>query len=204
MCSPESRQGSPDGRKDSPGLEALAQLGSPASSRPQTVGGRSQASALAQLADVEGSSWGPRGSHAPSKYGSFSADLDFDEFLDRQQRFLAVCTSHKICCLTIEAVAAVVVTAAALVSACGHHCYMCHTCRQPSACYIINNQTAACILMMYIVQPKCVHCNVQDGTNYDIRNCIRVYTKLTASCVAFNSPELHCTSHTSCITQSAR
>ena len=172
MCSPESRQGSPDGRKDSPGLEALAQLGSPASSRPQTVGGRSQASALAQLADVEGSSWGPRGSHAPSKYGSFSADLDFDEFLDRQQRFLAVCTNHKICCLTIKAVAAVVVTAAE------HHCYMCHTCRQPSACYIISNQTAACIQMMYIVQHKGVHCNVQYGPNYDTRNCIRVYTIL--------------------------
>ena len=91
MCSPESRQGSPDGRQDSPGLEALAQLASPASSRPQTVGGRSQASALAQLADVEGSSWNPKGgSQAHSKYGSISADLDFDEFLERQQRFLEV------------------------------------------------------------------------------------------------------------------
>ncbi len=92
MCSPESRQGSPNPRGDGPGLEALAQLASPASSRPQTVGGRSQASALAQLADVETSSWGPKGgSQAHSKYGSFSADLDFDEFLERQQRFLEVC-----------------------------------------------------------------------------------------------------------------
>lgn len=93
VCSPESGQGSPEGpAKDALDLEAQAQLASPASSRPQTLGGRSQASALAQLADVEGSSWGPRGaSHAPSKYGSFSADLDFDEFLDRQQRFLQVC-----------------------------------------------------------------------------------------------------------------
>ena len=91
-CSPESRQESPQrNAKDASGLEALAQLASPASSRPQTLGGRSQASALAQLADVEGSSWGPRGvSHNPSKYGNFSADLDFDEFLDRQQRFLQV------------------------------------------------------------------------------------------------------------------
>ena len=92
MCSPESRQGSPNPRGDGPGLEALAQLASPASSRPQTVGGRSQASALAKLADVETSSWGPKGgSQAHSKYGSFSADLDFDEFLERQQRFLEVC-----------------------------------------------------------------------------------------------------------------
>ena len=92
VCSPESRQGSPKPRGDGPGLEALAQLASPASSRPQTVGGRSQTSALAQLADVESSSWGPKGgSQAHSKYGSFSADLDFDEFLERQQRFLQVC-----------------------------------------------------------------------------------------------------------------
>lgn len=94
-CSPESRQGSPEqAARDASGLEALAQIASPASSgRPQTLGGRSQASALAQLADVEGSSWGPRGAaHAPSKYGSLSADLDFDEFLDRQQRFLQVCS----------------------------------------------------------------------------------------------------------------
>ena len=99
-CSPESRQGSPERpTKDASGLEALAQLASPAFSRPQTVGGRSQASALAQLADVEGSSWGPRGrSNAPSKYGSFSADLDFDEFLDRQKRFLQV-LSQTCCCL---------------------------------------------------------------------------------------------------------
>lgn len=99
-CSPESRQGSPEqAARDASGLEALAQLASPASSgRPQTLGGRSQASALAQLADVEGSSWGPRGSaHAPSKYGSFSADLDFDEFLDRQQRFLQVCSFAQSC-----------------------------------------------------------------------------------------------------------
>ncbi|KAL0040299.1 hypothetical protein WJX77_002656 [Trebouxia sp. C0004] len=89
LASPESRQGSPNPRGDGPGLEALAQLASPASSRPQTTGGRSQASALAQLADVETSSWGPKGgSQAHSKYGSFSADLDFDEFLERQQRFL--------------------------------------------------------------------------------------------------------------------
>ena len=92
--SPESRQGSPERpAKDASGLEALAQLASPASSRPPTLGGRSQASALAQLADVEGSSWGPKGgSHNSSKYGSFSAALDFDEFLDRQQRFLQVCS----------------------------------------------------------------------------------------------------------------
>jgi len=96
VCSPESRQGSPNPRGDGPGLEALAQLASPASSRPQTVGGRSQTSALAQLADVESSSWGPKGgSQAHSKYGSFSADLDFDEFLERQQRFLQVCVSLK-------------------------------------------------------------------------------------------------------------
>ena len=96
VCSPESRQGSPNPRGDGPGLEALAQLASPASSRPQTVGGRSQTSALAQLADVESSSWGPKGgSQAHSKYGSFSADLDFDEFLERQQRFLQVCVSFK-------------------------------------------------------------------------------------------------------------
>lgn len=97
-CSPTSRQGSPEqAAKDAAGLEALAQLASPASSsRLHTLGGRSQASALAQLADVEGSSWGPRGaSHAPSKYGSFSADLDFDEFLERQQRFLQVCYPTK-------------------------------------------------------------------------------------------------------------
>ena len=93
--SPESRQESPEQvAKDAPGLEALAQLTSPASSgRPQTLGGRSQASALARLADVEGSSWAPKGpAHAPSKYGGLSADLDFDEFLDRQQRFLQVCS----------------------------------------------------------------------------------------------------------------
>lgn len=92
-CSPESRQGSPEqAAKDASGLETLAQLASPASSgRPQTLGGRSQASALAQLADVEGSSWGPRGV-TPSKYGGLSADLDFDEFLIRQQRFLQVCS----------------------------------------------------------------------------------------------------------------
>ena len=95
VCSPESRQGSPNPRGDGPGLEALAQLASPASSRPQTVGGRSQTSALAQLANVESSSWGPKGgSQAHSKYGSFSADLDFDEFLERQQRFLEVCFHH--------------------------------------------------------------------------------------------------------------
>ena len=91
VCSPESKQGSPNVEKDGLGLEALAQLASPASSQPQTLAGRSQASALAQLADVEGSSWGPKGAHAPSKYGSLSADLDFDEFLERQQRFLEVC-----------------------------------------------------------------------------------------------------------------
>ena len=95
VCSPESRQGSPNPRGNGPGLEALAQLASPASSRPQTVGGRSQTSALAQLADVESSSWGPKGgAQAHSKYGSFSADLDFDEFLERQQRFLEVCVCH--------------------------------------------------------------------------------------------------------------
>ena len=63
-----SPEGSPEGRKGGPGgLEALA-----------------------QLADLEGSSWGPKGSKAASKYGSFSADLDFDEFLERQSRFLEV------------------------------------------------------------------------------------------------------------------
>ena len=125
VCSPESRQGSPNPRGDGPMLEALAQLASPASSRPQTVGGRSQTSALAQLADVESSSWGPKGgSQAHSKYGSFSADLDFDEFLERQQRFLQVCVCVRACVRACVCVCVYVIQASQSMGARNTACAM--------------------------------------------------------------------------------
>ncbi len=143
VCSPESRQGSPKPRGDGPGLEALAQLASPASSRPQTVGGRSQTSALAQLADVESSSWGPKGgSQAHSKYGSFSADLDFDEFLERQQRFLQVCMCP-VCLCVCARVCVCVCVCVCHSSNTEHGCQKHSMCNVQCLCVLLNAVSAA-------------------------------------------------------------
>lgn len=86
-CSPEREQGSPgEGRQGDGGLAALAQLASPASSRPAS---RGPASGRAQLAEAEASSWSNKDQHS-SHYTGIGADLDFQEFLQRQQRFLQV------------------------------------------------------------------------------------------------------------------
>lgn len=93
-CSPESQQGSPgdaaQAHDQEGGLAALAQLASPASSRPAS---RSRATARSQLADVESSSWDNREQRS-SKFSGISADLDFEEFLHRQRRFLEVLHRH--------------------------------------------------------------------------------------------------------------
>ena len=91
-CSPESQRGSPaDGPQATEGeggLAALHQLASPDSSRPASRS-RSRGTAGAQLADVESSSWDTKEQRS-SKFSGISADLDFQEFLQRQRKFLEV------------------------------------------------------------------------------------------------------------------
>lgn len=89
-CSPDSQQGSPGDAsqpQDQEGsLATLTQLASPASSCPNS---RGKGRGPAQLADGESSSWEAKEQRS-SKFSGISADLDFEEFLLRQRRFLEV------------------------------------------------------------------------------------------------------------------